>query len=259
MRGWLLGALLGGSLALACPPEGVLCLQPSFRLELALNRLEAQPLTPGGALGALLELRAQEAGVDYSFKLGLWYAEALQWGLLEAQGSTRLGPVWLAYGKRTGLGGPWDETFLGPDGRWGVFARYEGLSAAYLPHPGLVGGELYLGLQQAGLEAGGFLEVAAGTLRLNPRVGWQGPGFALYWQAERGFWGRLALPFGLEGFFWWSPDGGLWEQGVWAWLLRPRKLLWALGYTPDERLGLGLQVSQAPVEAARLYLRFHLR
>ncbi len=190
----------------ACPtPE--ICLEPSFRLQLGL----AQAFAPPWAAGALLTLRALEGGVHYQLGLGLWYEGGLQWGLLEAYGATRLGVLELAYGKRTELAGPWSETFMGQDGRWGVWARYQDLEAAYLPHPALAGGQLYVGASSGGLRAGAFVEAARGTLELTPRLGWRGTLGEAFWQPDQGLWGRVRLPLPapnghLEGWAWWNPE-----------------------------------------------------
>ncbi|MCS7194543.1 MAG: hypothetical protein NZ849_06470 [Meiothermus sp.] len=249
-----------------CPaPE--ICLEPALRLQLGL----AQGYAPPWAAGGLLALRALEGSAYYRVRLGVWFEGALQWGLLEAYGTSQLGPLELSYGKRGELGGPWSETFVGQDGRWGVWVRYQGLEAAYLPHPALVGGQLYVGARSGEFQAGAFAEVAQGSLGLTPRLSWRGALGEAFWQADQGFWGRLTLPLGegpsggagLEGWVWWNPEwtylgpGSFLQEGLRAWLLRPRKLVFGLAYT-WEGWRFGAEASRAPVEAAWVYLRLHL-
>ncbi len=266
----------------ARPAEGEACLNPS-----GLLRLEGGSL----AVGGLLEGRARTEEAEFGFSLGLWYQGAWQWGVFEAYLEGALADLSLSLGKRVGLGGPWLDTLMGQDGRWGVFASYPvepvTLELAYLPHPGLAGGQGYLGFLWAGLRAGGLVEVEAGV-KLIPRVGLQGPLGELFWQEDRGFWAKGAWPLplgqalallapaeapsewaawvealdksGLEGMFWWNPEWAYLRQGsLPEFWLSPRKLLLGLAYTWDKRVRGGLEVSLAPVEALRLYLELQGR
>ncbi|WP_027882660.1 hypothetical protein [Meiothermus rufus] len=285
--GLMLGALavaqdLSPRRGCGLPAEGEVCLSA-----LGLLRLEGGGLAAGG----LLEGRGRAEEAELRFSLGLWYQGAWQWGLLEAYLEGRLADLTLSLGKRVGLGGPWLDTLMGQDGRWGVFASYPAeavvLELAYLPHPRLAGGQGYLGFVWAGLRAGGLVEVEAGV-RFIPRIGLLGPLGELFWQEDRGFWARGSVPLplgqalaqlapaeagsewaawvealdksGLEGVLWWNPEWDYLRQGsLPSFWLSPRKLLLGLAYTWDKQVRGGLEVSLAPVEALRVYLELQGR
>ncbi|GIW24920.1 hypothetical protein [Meiothermus sp.] len=321
MRFWLYAGIVFGAsfsqaqesprfqLTATCPApvEQVICLEPSGRLQFGL----AQGYAPPWALGGLVALHTQQEGVEYRFRLGAWFEGTMQWSLLEAFASATWGEFELSYGKRTHLGGPWDETLMGRDGRWGVFARYRlaqepllRLELAYLPHAGLAGGEAFAGVRYGLLQAGSFVEVLQTpnglgelepALRLNPRLGLQGRDAEIFWQLDRGFWARAAFPLPLgqalgtvlpcpceadtEGWLqalnqgrfelslWWNPEWNylgenspfLPEERLQAWLQQPRKLLLGMAYSWNEQLRLAVDLSRAPVEAVRFYVRYQWR
>lgn len=130
-------------------------------------------------------------------------------------------------------------------------------------------------------------------LQLNPRLGLRGREVEAFWQLDRGFWIRasLPLPLGLalaslvqcpcdadaqalfedlnrgrfELLVWWNPEWDymgenspfLPEDRFQAWLQEPRKLLIGAAYSWNNQLRLGVDLSRAPVEALRLYLRLY--
>lgn len=222
------------------PEEKVICLRPAGLLQGGLIYSSPPGSSEiGWALGGRLQAQTQQAGVRYQAELGLWYEAALQWGLLEAFVEQDLGVFWLSLGKRRDYSGPWDDTLMGRDGRWGLFARYNpgvALELAYLPHAGLAGGQGFVGGRADIFQVGTFVEVvqvpnALGepepSIRLVPRLGLQGAQMGLFWQWDRGFWGTFSLPLPLgqalalvlqcpcevealdqsrlEGLLWWNP------------------------------------------------------
>lgn len=195
------------------PEEKVVCLQPSGLLRFGLGRNgvlnQPVPLELGLALGGRLLAQTRWEGVAVRADLGLWYESVLQLGLLEAFAGMDLGEFGLSLGKRRDYSGPWDDTLIGRDGRWGVFARYRpsemswlGIEMAYLPNAGFGGGRGFVGGSAGVLQLGTFVEIvqiANGlgelepSLSLNPRVGLQGREVELFWQSDRGFWSSVSL------------------------------------------------------------------
>ncbi|MDW8424889.1 MAG: hypothetical protein RMK51_03065 [Meiothermus sp.] len=293
------------------PAEKVICLQPSGLVQFGLSQNGAAPLEPSPALGARLQVQTLQDGLEYFADLGLWYEGVVQFGLLEAYGRSSWGAFGLSLGKRRDLGGPWDDTLMGRDGRWGVFARYRPagvpwleVAGAYLPNAGLVGGQGFVGAGAGVFRLGAFVEVVQRpsglgdlepSLSLVPRLGLQGSDVELFWQLDRGFWSRAALPLPLgqvlgwvlqcpcdaetgawledlnrsrvEFSLWWNPEWDylgdnspfLSQERFQAWLQLPRKLFLGLAYLWDDRLRLAVDVSRAPVEAMRFYLRYQWR
>ncbi|ADD29027.1 hypothetical protein Mrub_2274 [Meiothermus ruber DSM 1279] len=196
------------------PEEKVICLRPSGLVQGGLGYSSPPGSSEiGWALGARLQVQTQQAGVRYQADFGLWYQAMLQWGLLEAFVEQDLGALWLSLGKRRDYSGPWDDTLMGRDGRWGVFTRYSpselpwlGLELAYLPHAGLAGGQGFVGGRVDILQVGALLEMVQApndlgdlepSIRLVPRLGLQGAQMGLFWQWDRGFWGTFSLPLPL--------------------------------------------------------------
>lgn len=195
------------------PEEKVICLQPSGLVQGGLSYSSPPGSSERGwALGARLQAQTQQAGVRYQADFGLWYQAVLQLGLLEAFVEQDLGALWLSLGKRRDYSGPWDDTLLGRDGRWGLFTRYSpgelpwlGLELAYLPHAGLAGGQGFVGGRADIFQVGTFVEVVQvpnglgeqeTSIRLVPRLGLQGARVGLFWQWDRGFWSSFSLPLG---------------------------------------------------------------
>ncbi|AWR86038.1 hypothetical protein [Meiothermus taiwanensis] len=248
------------------PEEKVICLRPAGLLQGGL--VYSSPPGSSGigwALGARLQAQTQQAGVRYQAEFGLWYEAVLQWGLLEAFIERDWGAFGLSLGKRRDYSGPWDDTLMGRDGRWGLFARYNptelpwlGLELAYLPHAGLAGGQGFVGGRVDIFQVGAFVEVVQlpePSIRLIPRLGLQGREVGLFWQWDRGFWSTFSLPLflgqalafvlqcpceaetqawvealdksRLEGLLWWNP--------VWDYLGENSP------YLPEDRLGAWLQ------------------
>lgn len=297
------------------PAERVICLQPSGLLQFGLSWNGALnqpgPLELALALGTRLQVQTLWEGVGYFTDLGLWYEGAMQFGLLEAYAQADLGEFGLSLGKRRDYSGPWDDTLMGRDGRWGVFARYQpvevswlGLEAAYLPNAGLAGGRGFVGAGAGIFQLGTFVEIVRTinglgelepSLSLHPRIGLQGQEVEVFWQSDRGFWGRaiLPLPLGqalgwvlqcpcdadteawalaldrsrLELSLWWNPEWAylgesspfLPQERFRAWLEEPRKLLVGVAYSWNDQLRLAVDLSRAPVEAVRIYLQLHWR
>ncbi|GIW36911.1 MAG: hypothetical protein KatS3mg073_1056 [Meiothermus sp.] len=199
------------------PAEKVVCLQHSGLVQVGFSRNGGlnQPvsLEPALALGARLQVQTLWEGVGYLADLGLWYEGAVQFGLLEAYIHEDLGEFGLSLGKRRDYSGPWDDTLVGRDGRWGVFARYRpaevsglGLEVAYLPNAGLAGGQGFVGAGAGIFQLGTFVEIVQipnglgelkPSLSLYPRVGLQGQEVEVFWQSDRGFWSRASLPLPL--------------------------------------------------------------
>jgi len=199
------------------PEEKVLCLQPSGIVQFSLGYNGAPgpsaSLEWGLALGGRLQAQTRWEGVRARADLGLWYDSAVQFGLLEAVAETDLGDFVLSLGKRHDYSGPWDDTLMGRDGRWGVFARYGpseipwlSLEMAYLPHAGLVGGQGFVGASAGIFQLGTFVEIVQmpsglgepeSSLSLIPRMGLQGREVGLFWQRDRGFWSTASLPLPL--------------------------------------------------------------
>lgn len=299
----------------AVPAEKVVCLQPSGLVQFGLSRNGAlnqpAPLEPALALGARLQVQTLWEGVGYFADLGIWYEGAVQFGLLEAFAQADLGEFGVSFGKRRDYSGPWDDTLMGRDGRWGVFVRYGpaevpwlGLEAAYLPNTGLAGGQGFVGVSAEILRVGTFIEIVQvpnglaeqePTLRLLPRIGAYVRDVEVFWQADRGFWSRASLPLPLgqalgwvlqcpceadteawlealdrsrlEVSLWWNPEWDylgenspfLPQERLRAWLLEPRKLLVEMAYNWNEQLRLAVDLSRAPVEAIRFYVRYQWR
>jgi len=168
---------------------------------------------------------------------------------------------------------------------------------AYLPSAGLAGGRAFLGGQAGIFQAGAFVEIvrtqraALLSVALNPRLGLAGQEVEFFWQLDRGFWSAVSLSLALARFLpypydaekrvwlqlldrgrlelllWWNPEWGylaedspfLPEDRWRAWLLQPRKLLIGAAYNWNDLLRLGVDISRAPVEAVRLYLRLYWR
>jgi hypothetical protein len=205
------------------PTERVVCLQPSGLVQFGLswNRALNQPgpLEPALALGARLQVQTLWEGVGYFTDLGLWYEGAMQFGLLEAYAQADLGEFGLSLGKRRDYSGPWDDTLMGRDGRWGVFARYRppqlswlGVDVAYLPNAGFAGGLGFVGAGAGLLLLGAFVEIVQvpngqgelePSLSLQPRVGLQGQDVEVFWQSDRGFWSRASIPVPLRQTLGW--------------------------------------------------------
>lgn len=192
------------------PEEKVICLRPSGLVQGGLGYSSPPGSSEmGWALGVRLQAQTQQAGVRYQADFGLWYQAVLQWGLLEAFVEQDLGALWLSLGKRRDYSGPWDDTLMGRDGRWGLFARYNpgvALELAYLPHAGLVGGQGFVGGRVDILQVGALVEIVQipndlgdlePSIRLVPRLGLQGPQVGLFWQWDRGFWSSFSLPLPL--------------------------------------------------------------
>jgi hypothetical protein len=297
------------------PEEKVVCLQPSGLVQFGLSRngVLNQPalLEPGVALGGRLLAQTRWEGVEIRADLGLWYESVVQLGLLEAYAQVDLAEFSLSLGKRREYSGPWDDTLVGRDGRWGVFARYSsaempglGVEMAYLPSPGFAGGQGFVGARAGLFQLGTFVEIVQvptglgeleSTLSLHPRVGLQGQEVGIFWQSDRGFWSSASLPLPsgqalafvlqcpcdpqtqvwietldrsrFELLLWWNPEWDylgenspfLPEERFLAWLQEPRKLLIGTAYSWNDQLRLGVDLSRAPVEAVRLYLRFYWR
>jgi hypothetical protein len=293
------------------PEEKVVCLQPSGVLQFGLgfNGVLSQPTALDWvvALGVRVQAQSHWEGVTARADLGLWYDSALQFGLLEAFAETDLGEFGLSLGKRRDFSGPWDDTLMGRDGRWGIFARYNpteaawlGLQMAYLPHVGFVGGQGFVGGSAGVFQLGTFVEIVQipsglgepePSLSLIPRLGLQDREVGLFWQKDRGFWSTasLLLPLGqalawvlqcpcdsetqawvealdksrFEALLWWNPEWDylgenspfLPEDRLRAWLQEPRKLLMGAAYSWNNQLRLGIDLSRAPVEALRFYIR----
>jgi len=297
------------------PREKVVCLQASGLLQFGLQQNAAlnQPvrLEPRLALGGRLQAQTQWEGVGIRGDLGLWYEAMVQLGLLEAYAQVDLEEFGLSLGKRRNYSGPWDDTLMGRDGRWGVFARYTpaevswlGAEVAYLPNAGFAGGQGFVGVSAGIFQLGTFVEIVqtpsglgepGSSFSLQPRVGLQGREVELFWQSDRGFWSSASLPVPLGQalasvlhcpcdsdtqawvktldrsrfnlFLWWNPEWDylgensffLPEERFQAWLQEPRKLLIGVAYSWNDQLRLGVDLSRAPVEALRLYLRIYLR
>ena len=203
------------------------CIRPSVLMRLGLNRAESGTWAAQVAFGVKAEARGRWGTVNFSATPALWVDNSLQADLLEAYASAPLGSFRLELGKRTGYGGPWDDTLLGRNGRWGLFAHYSpaelpwlGAEAAYLPHPGFAGGEGFLGAQVGPLRLGSFIEAVEGAgAQWSPRVGLEFGSGDLYWQSDRGFWADVntplplgqALAYGLRCL----PDSGAcWGRGL---------------------------------------------
>lgn len=297
------------------PAEKVVCLQPSGLVQVGFSRNGAlnqpAPLEPALALGARLQVQTLWEGIGYFVDLGIWYEGAMQFGLLEAYAQADLGEFGLGFGKRRDYSGPWDDTLLGRDGRWGVFGRYRpaevpwlGLEAAYLPNAGFACGQGFVGARAGIFQLGTLVEIVQTpnglgeqepSLSLHPRVGLQGQDVEVFWQWDRGFWSRASLPLPLgqalgwvlqcpceadtvawlealdlsrlELSLWWNPEWDylgenspfLPQERFRAWLQEPRKLLLGMAYQWDNRLRVAVDVSRAPVEAIRLYVRYQWR
>jgi len=199
------------------PVERVVCLQPSGLLRFSLGRNGAlsQPaaLEPTLAFGGRLLMQTRWEGLAIQADLALWYESVLQWGLLEAFTTWNWGEYTLSLGKRGAYSGPWDDTLMGRDGRWGLFARYTpvdlpwlDIEMAYLPNGRFSGGQGFVGANAGIFRMGTFVEVVQmpnglGELEpsfsLNPRVGLLGREVGLFWQSDRGFWGSASLPLPL--------------------------------------------------------------
>lgn len=199
------------------PEEKVLCLQPSGMVQFSLGYNGAPgpsaSLEWGLALGGRVQAQTRWEGIRARADLGLWYDSALQFGLLEAFAETDLGEFVLSLGKRRDYSGPWDDTLMGRDGRWGVFVRYGpseipwlSLGMAYLPRSGLVGGQGFVGASAGIFQLGTFVEIVQipsglgepePSLSLIPRMGLQGREVGLFWQWDRGFWSTASLPLPL--------------------------------------------------------------
>ncbi len=196
------------------PEKGVVCLRPSGLVQGGLNYLTLSGSgEPGWALGGLLQVQTLWEGVRYQINFGLWYDSAVQFGLLEAFVEQGFGEFGLSLGKRRDYSGPWDDTLMGRDGRWGVFARYGptevpwlSMEMAYLPHAGLGGGQGFVGASAGIFQLGTFVEIVQmpsglgepePSLSLIPRMGLQGREVGLFWQRDRGFWSTASLPLPL--------------------------------------------------------------
>lgn len=295
------------------PEDKVVCLQPSGVLQFGLGRNgvsgQPAPLELGLALGGRVQAQTRWEGVTARADLGLWYESVVQLGLLEALAEVDLGEFGLSLGKRRDYSGPWDDTLMGRDGRWGMFARYRpaelpwlGLEVAYLPNAKFSGGQGFVGGRAGIFQLGTFVEIVQipsglgepePSLSLNPRLGLQGREVGLFWQWDRGLWSTASLPLPLgqalafvlqcpcdsdtqawvealdkslmEGLLWWNPEWDylgenspfLPEERFQAWLQEPRKLLIGAAYNWNDQLRLGVDLSRAPVEALRLYLRLY--
>lgn len=215
---FLLLSLVSLSLAQSSPPENPvftpecparpaekICVEPSVLLRLGLNRNDAGTWGAQVSFGVKAELSARVTPVDLAAIPALWFDGVFQADLLEAYAAAPVGDFSLSVGKRTGLGGPWDDTLMGRNGRWGVFAQYSpselgwlGVEAAYLPRPGFAGGQGFLGVQANLFHLGTFIEAVQGRgVQLNPRVGLGYGASGLYWQLDRGFWADLNTPLPL--------------------------------------------------------------
>lgn len=296
------------SWACVVPQERVLCLKPSGLVQWSLE-YRGSSAQPGLALGGRLQAQAYWQDLGVWADLGLWYDAALQFGLLEAFATVNLGEFALSLGKRRDYSGPWDDALMGQDGLWGVFGRYWpaevpwlGVEMAYLPHSRLAGGKVYLGAQADIFQTGTFLEIVrkpgdqgepGWSVWLNPRLGLRGRELEVFWQLDRGFWARAALPLPLgqalatllpcpcdvetqawlealdksrfEGLLWWNPaweylgenSPFLPEERLEAWLQAPRKLLLGVAYSWNDQLRLAVDLFRAPVEAVRVYVQLH--
>jgi hypothetical protein len=195
------------------PEENVLCLDASSLLQFGLRRDGARPAEPGLAFGAGLQVQTRQEGVEVRASLALWYEAVMQLGLLEAYTQMDFEEFGLSLGKRRDYSGPWDDTLMGRDGRWGVFAGYTpaeipwlGVEVAYLPSAGMRGGQAFVGSRLYIFRLGAFVEVvqASGglgalepSIRVNPRLGLQGQQVEVFWQQDRGFWSTASLPLPL--------------------------------------------------------------
>lgn len=200
------------SWACVAPQERVLCLQPSGLVQWSLE-YRGSSAQPGLALGGRLQAQTHWQDLEVWADLGLWYDAAVQFGLLEAFVTMNLGEFALSLGKRRDYSGPWDDTLMGRDGRWGVFTRYNpteapwlGLELAYLPNAGWAGGQGFVGGRADIFQVGTFVEVVQvpnglgepePSIRLVPRLGLQGREVGLFWQWDRGLWSTLSLPLPL--------------------------------------------------------------
>lgn len=199
------------------PEERVFCLSASGLLQFGLRRDgfpgQPTPVELGLAFGAGLQVQARQERVMIRASLGLWYESVMHLGLLEAYTQIDSEEFALSLGKRRDYSGPWDDTLMGRDGRWGVFARYApaeiswlGVEMAYLPNVGIRGGQVFVGSRLDIFQLGTFIEMVQlsrglgalqPSLSLHLRLGLQGLQVGVFWQQDRGFWSTASLPLPL--------------------------------------------------------------
>lgn len=183
---------------------GQVCLEPRGLLQLGLSRTDPASWGERVAFGIKLEATTSLEALEFKAVPALWVDNTLQADLLQAYAASAWGDIRLSLGKRLKYGGPWDDTLLGRNGHWGVFAHYTptaldwaSVEAAYLPDPGLAGGQGFVGAQAGPFRLGTFAQVIQGGLQWNPRVGLEWGQNEVYWQSDRGFWANLHTPLPL--------------------------------------------------------------
>lgn len=311
MRGLFVLLLLLGSLALGqgleleynCgalrPGSSSYCLKPGAVLQPAWNfsnasvtnsgfglafgvRLEADARLDLSQGASLFDRRRQDEILVLRAVPALWLEGLWQFSFLELYAQLPLAGAKITLGKRSDVGGPWDDTIMGREGRLGIFADLTSFAdstltvdLAYFFLPDFRGGQFFAGVRSGPLRAGVYTETIQQpdlTVQISPRLGYDTPEFEVYWQRDRGFWSQGRLSFGLfdpgladlglEGLVWWNPDFRVFDSvGVPAnqqfetFFLSPQKLLFgaALGWHPYATLGV--EVSRAPIQNVKLYFR----
>lgn len=277
MRGLVFGWVLAVGLNFAWANDFELKPYALFRYEIS-GSAGAKPQL-GGAFGIRADVSGLVEGVNLKASGALWAQNTLQATFLEVYAAYPVDNFELSAGKRTLYSGPWNQTLMGLEGQWGLFARYNlpnlplSFELAYLLlTEGYIGariGSVQLGTLLVIKDPDPLLGQTDSQLVLNPRVGLELEPVKLYWQSDRGFWLQADYPvdpdYSLSGLIWWNPgwqylDTTIQPDPDWeSWLTKPNKLLFTVSGNWQNQFRLGLDVSVAPAEAYRLWFEIGVR
>lgn len=255
-------------------------LKPSALFRYELSGSSGAALQLGGAFGVKLEASGLVEGISLKASGALWAQYSVQATFLEAYASYPLDNFELSLGKRTLYAGPWNQTLMGLEGQWGLFARYNlsgplplSFELAYLLlTQGYIGasiGPVQVGTLLVIKEPDPLLGQTDSQLVLNPRIGLELAPVRLYWQSDRGFWLQADYPldseYSLSGLIWWNPgweylDTTLQPEPDWgSWFSKPDRLLFTLAASWQDQFRLGLDASIAPAQAYKLWFEIWVR
>lgn len=277
MRRIVFAWILCGGLSLAWAND--FALKPSALFRYELNGSSGAAPQFSGAFGVKLEASGLVEGISLKAVGALWAQYRAQATFLEIYALYPLDNFELSLGKRTLYSGPWNQTLMGLEGQWGLFARYNlnGLPLSFeLAYLLLTQG--YIGARIGPVQAGALLGIKEpdplqcqtdSQLVLNPRIGLELDPVRLYWQSDRGFWLQADYPLdsgsSLSGLIWWNPgweylDSTLQPEPDWgSWLTKPDRLFFTLAASWQDQFRLGLDGSIAPALAYKLWFEIWVR
>jgi hypothetical protein len=296
---WGQGLEFGSNCEVPRPGLSTYCLKPSAVLQPAWNFSNASVTNNGFGLAfgikletdaridlsqgaSLFDRRRQDEILVLRAVPALWLEGLWQFSFLELYAQFPIAGAEITLGKRSDVGGPWDDTIMGREGRLGIFADLTStadssltIDLAYFFLPDFRGGQFFAGVRSGPLRAGIYTETIQQpdiVVQISPRLGYDTPDFEVYWQRDRGFWSEGRLSFGLfdptladvalEGSVWWNPDfrvfdsvGSSSSEQFQAFFLSPQKLLFGTALSWQSYAKFGVEVSRAPVQNIRVFFR----